>query len=38
VDSSHPENQFLPADFRSSADPAGIGVLDAEITTFLNAR
>jgi hypothetical protein len=35
---SHPANQFLPADFRSSADPAGIGVLDAEIATFLDVR
>jgi glycerophosphoryl diester phosphodiesterase len=31
------ENQFLPADFRSSADPAGIGDLAAEINTFLDA-
>ena len=31
------ENTFLPADFRSSADPAGIGNLVAEINTFLDA-
>ena len=31
------ENSFLPADFRSSADPAGIGDLAGEINTFLDA-
>ncbi|PZF84995.1 esterase-like activity of phytase family protein [Jiangella anatolica] len=31
------ENQFLPADFRSSADPAGIGDLEGEIQVFLEA-
>ncbi len=31
------ENVFLPADFRSSADPNGIGDLLAEIRTFLAA-
>ncbi|RIQ26880.1 esterase-like activity of phytase family protein [Jiangella rhizosphaerae] len=31
------ENQFLPAEFRSSADPAGIGDVEAEIQVFLEA-
>ena len=31
------ENSFLPADFRSSTDPAGIGNLVGEINTFLDA-
>lgn len=31
------ENTFLPASFRSSADPAAIGDLKGEITTFLAA-
>jgi glycerophosphoryl diester phosphodiesterase len=31
------ENSFLPADFRSSGDPAGIGDLAGEINTFLDA-
>ncbi len=28
------ENQFLPADFRSSADPNAVADLAAEINTF----
>ena len=31
------ENQFLPADFRSSTDPNAIGDLAGEINTFLDA-
>jgi len=31
------ENQFLPSDLRSSADPIAPGDLDAEIGTFLAA-
>ncbi len=31
------ENSFLPADYRSSADPAGIGDLAGEINRFLDA-
>ena len=31
------ENNFLPAEFRSSSDPAGIGNLVGEIRTFLRA-
>ncbi len=31
------ENSFLPAEFRSSADPAGIGDLAGEIGVFLDA-
>ncbi|WP_116946988.1 esterase-like activity of phytase family protein [Jiangella endophytica] len=31
------ENQFLPAEFRSSADPNGIGDVEAEIRVFLDA-
>ena len=31
------ENQFLPADFRIGADPAGIGDLAGEIEVFLDA-
>lgn len=31
------ENQFLPAEFRSSADPAGIGDLAGEIRVFVDA-
>ncbi len=31
------ENQFLPAEFRSSADPNGIGDLEGEIQVFLEA-
>jgi glycerophosphoryl diester phosphodiesterase len=31
------ENQFLPADFRSSADPIAVGDLAGEINTFLDA-
>ncbi|WP_315096662.1 esterase-like activity of phytase family protein [uncultured Cellulomonas sp.] len=31
------ENQFLPAEFRSSADPAGVGDLAGEIRVFLKA-
>ena len=31
------ENQFLPAAFRSSGDPAGIGDLVGEIQVFLDA-
>jgi len=32
-----PENQFLPADFRSSADPNAYGDLFGEIETYLRA-
>ena len=32
-----PENAFLPADFRSSADPAAYGDLFGEIGTYLRA-
>ena len=32
------ENQFLPAQFRSSANPAGIGDLASEVRTFLHAN
>ena len=31
------ENSFLPTDFRSGADSAGIGDLVGEINTFLDA-
>jgi glycerophosphoryl diester phosphodiesterase len=31
------ENQFLPAEFRSSADPAAPGDLVGEIRTFIDA-
>ena len=31
------ENQFLPVDFRSSADPAAYGDLDGEIRAFVAA-
>jgi glycerophosphoryl diester phosphodiesterase len=31
------ENQFMPADFRSSADPIGIGDLVGEIQVYLDA-
>lgn len=31
------ENTFLPKNFQSSADPAGIGDLAAEVITFLDA-
>jgi glycerophosphoryl diester phosphodiesterase len=31
------ENSFLPRDFRSSADPAGVGDLAGEIRAFLRA-
>jgi glycerophosphoryl diester phosphodiesterase len=31
------ENAFLPAEFRSSADPAGIGDLAGEIRVFVEA-
>ena len=31
------ENQFLPANFRSSTDPSGVGDLVGEIRAFLNA-
>ncbi|SDU08768.1 esterase-like activity of phytase family protein [Jiangella alkaliphila] len=31
------ENQFLPAEFRSSADPNGIGDIEGEIQVFLEA-
>ncbi|MFB9309632.1 glycerophosphoryl diester phosphodiesterase [Agromyces hippuratus] len=31
------ENAFLPAEFRSSADPAGIGDLAGELSEFLDA-
>ncbi len=31
------ENQFLPAEFRSSADPNAIGDLVGEIRVFLHA-
>ncbi|TDC49831.1 glycerophosphodiester phosphodiesterase [Jiangella ureilytica] len=31
------ENQFLPAEFRSSADPSGIGDVEGEIRVFLEA-
>ena len=31
------ENQFLPADFRCSADPDAVGDLAGEINTFLDA-
>jgi len=30
-----PENNFLPADFRNGSDPAALGDLDGELTTFL---
>ena len=30
------ENQFLPAEFRSSADPAGVGDLAGEIRVFVD--
>ena len=31
------ENSYLPADFRSGTDPAGIGDLTGEINRFLDA-
>ena len=30
-----PENNFLPTDFRNGSDPAALGDLDGELTTFL---